>query len=128
MTRISHLTAGLVFLLMIIQSTYASFGLCIMQRIFNPGTKVVVGFQLFNDRGDGGSQYRSIYSPTKTDLQNNGWKIHLTFAGDDTITSASVSHSSYGNIGAMDKIYLICWADRSNSIYRVHYTCYDNTG
>ncbi|KAF9430065.1 hypothetical protein BGZ76_000985 [Entomortierella beljakovae] len=123
MTRINHLTIGLAVLLMIIQTTYASFGLCVMENWFPSDSKTVVGFQIFNDQDDNGAQYRSLYGPNKSDFQNNGWKVHMTFDQRIFFKSAYVSHSVYGDIGYVGTS-LWCEAGR----YKVHYGCYDNTG
>ncbi|KAF9437103.1 hypothetical protein BGZ76_001976 [Entomortierella beljakovae] len=83
----------------------------------------VVGFQLWNDKGDNGDQYRTVYYAGKTTLKSNGWTLKLDFqkyAGYFAVRVMYLSHDQYGEVGYMNFIN-IC-AD-PNSHGRFYYGC-----
>ncbi|KAF9438468.1 hypothetical protein BGZ76_007722 [Entomortierella beljakovae] len=129
MTRITQFTVGLAILLAIIQTAYASFGLCIADNYYFRSNKNIVGFQLWNDQGEFGTEYRTIQTAGKTDLANGKWNVHLVFLQATNpwsyVERVDVSHSDYGNFGQIP-MNLICLKETGDRRYRVHYACFDD--
>ncbi|KAF9994221.1 hypothetical protein BGZ80_004003 [Entomortierella chlamydospora] len=105
------------------KSATASFAYCV--GVNGPLTlgREVVGFKLWNDRGEEPEQYRSIYFAKKTTMRNDGWSLDLKFDTPVYLTLRNISVSSdlYGNVGNVG-FHHIC-GFKSKTLY---YGCYSN--
>ncbi|KAI1311283.1 hypothetical protein EDD11_003529 [Mortierella claussenii] len=124
--------ANLTFLLLLLAlvfpaPTTASFGWCV-GMVGVDWVKVVVGFRLWNQDGTEAAQYRSVYSPGQTKLNNNGWTVQVLFGKEPDHYFGEkffVSHNVYGNLGEMKVFNSIHCKDP----HRYYYSgCYDNDG
>ncbi|KAF9429086.1 hypothetical protein BGZ76_001833 [Entomortierella beljakovae] len=125
MIKIGTFAARLYILFLTLKVIHASVAVC--YHTLGPTNALwreVVGFQLWNDRGETASQYRSIYVAKKTKLENNGWTLDTTFyfnVMSIKLKSLYLSSTTYGAIGGIN-VLPICNDDSSKG--QVLYGCY----
>ncbi|KAF9200559.1 hypothetical protein BGZ49_009193 [Haplosporangium sp. Z 27] len=99
MTTFNQLFILLAVILVVIRTTYANFDYCIGVNSVSPAREVV-GFQLWNDRGEEAAQYRSLSWAHKTIMYNSDWFLYIDFTPlPINPESISVFSSVYGEIG-----------------------------
>ncbi|KAF9290387.1 hypothetical protein BGZ68_007148 [Mortierella alpina] len=124
MIRPTHALIHLTVLLLILQTAYASWGLCIGTTAAGSAGRAVIGFHLWDDVGNDAGHYRTVFLARKTVMTNNGYTVTANFLnmGDPQLSSASLSHQEYGNYGDVGlRVYCNCITGPI-----VYYACHDD--
>ncbi|KAF9914236.1 hypothetical protein BX616_008684 [Lobosporangium transversale] len=126
----------LVALSLVASTIDASFAYCVAIKTAFMDPKTVVGFQLFNDRGDTAKHYRSVYYAHKTELANNGWKVKVDLSFYEKAETPHlpdaliVSHTHHGeNLDSVIYPLPLCQKFRKGGTsWSIVYRCIDNMG
>ncbi|KAF9082889.1 hypothetical protein BGX27_004352, partial [Mortierella sp. AM989] len=94
MTKFHQALACIVVLLSIVNTTYASFAFCVINRDM-PRDRIA-GFWLWNDRGDNaGGGVRFPKGRGYASVSNNRWTVELFGTDSPSLQSIRISNNKY---------------------------------
>ncbi|KAG0357659.1 hypothetical protein BGZ54_000237, partial [Gamsiella multidivaricata] len=123
MARLNQVSLFLAVLLLVFKTANASYAYCIGLHFDNDilySTKA--SFSLWDDAGDNAAQYRTIYSASKTTLQNNGWTLNLGINQGNIMTSLMISSNKYSGLPSSAYYESLC----SNGYTNFYYGCFED--
>ncbi|KAF8975670.1 hypothetical protein BGZ46_008939, partial [Entomortierella lignicola] len=133
MPQLNRILVFLTFVLAVTKTTFASFGYCIGITGFTSLflKRQVVGFKIWNEDGTNASQYRSIYSAKKTNMDNNGWNVWIKV--NSVMGAQTFDYGLYGlditnnkfSISNPLEYYTVCTSPGTYTV-AYYYGCYEN--